>query len=258
MSYAAPRSSCLGRFVSILAISFLASPAFGQTGSISGTLRATEDLQLVANGGVTIYDSTTRPVGWAGGGEFNSGELPAGTYYLIAEAPGYRTELWEDMHCVDDDCEPDLLAGTQVTVSSGQTVSGIDFVLDKYPSIAGRVVSSGAGLPLANKEVTAFWQTTGSSYSTKTDAQGFYSLDALVTGSFKVVVFADDDYYQEVWDGLTCGVDDCDVFGVGQAVTLSWNEIEADIDFALEPRNVFFRDAFESGDLAAWSEVFGN
>jgi hypothetical protein len=256
MKKAASRFRCLGCSVPILVFSCLAPPAFGQTGSISGSLRATGSLQLVNEGGVTIYDETTRPVAFTGGGEFNSGELPAGTYYLIAEAPGYRTELWQDRHCIDDDCEPDLFGGTPVTVSAGQVTGGIDFVLQHYPRIGGRVVASGS--PLANREVVAFYTTNGFAFSTSTDAQGIYRLTTPATGSFKIAVFADDDYYQEVWEGVTCGVDDCDVLAVGRAVTLTWDESAANVDFALEPRDTFFRDGFESGGFGAWSEVQGN
>ena len=84
----------------------------------------------VVNGAGQIVASS--PIGATGGppGAWFVMNLLPGTYYAFTETFGglYRDELYQDLPC-EPSCTPTL--GTPITVRSGETASGIDFVLER-------------------------------------------------------------------------------------------------------------------------------
>ncbi len=63
-----------------------------------------------------------------GGGDYLFGGLPAGTYYAATETFGeYFDELYDDVPCPDETCDP--TAGTPIAVAPAADTTGIDFVL---------------------------------------------------------------------------------------------------------------------------------
>lgn len=73
------------------------------------------------------------------------GGIAAGTYYLFADATGFAPQAYNGIDCPVSRC---LAGATPVRVAAGQTLSGIDFVLQPGGSIAGRVTDAATGAPL--------------------------------------------------------------------------------------------------------------
>lgn len=59
-------------------------------------------------------------------GTFRSRALPAGTYYAVASAPGFESQLFDGLPCLGS-CN--ATTGTPIVVAAGETEVGIDFAL---------------------------------------------------------------------------------------------------------------------------------
>ncbi len=63
--------------------------------------------------------------------------LPAGTYFAVtANDLGYLDELYDDFPC-HAGCDPTI--GTEIVVSAGEFIDGVDFDLATGSAIAGTV-----------------------------------------------------------------------------------------------------------------------
>ena len=89
-----------------------AAAAHAQTGSIAGTITTA----TTVTPGVTVYDANGRQVATATGASYTVSGLTPGTYYVVAAATGYVTELFNDFPCVAADCLP--TSGTAVTINT--------------------------------------------------------------------------------------------------------------------------------------------
>lgn len=107
------------------------------------TIRATAAIsgRVHARGGaapdelaITIRDLATgyrrREELYRTGGAYTMGDLPGGTYLVIAEAP---TGIGQ----------------TELVLREGETRGGVDLVLDGFVTVTGRVVALGTGTPIA-------------------------------------------------------------------------------------------------------------
>lgn len=117
----------------------------------------------------------------------------------------------------------DFNLGTDIAVSAGMGVQGIDASLAEFASIFGRVTGP-QGQPLAdigiryafNPYPTSTWP--GGSL-TKTDDNGFYEVSGLQPGNYRISFTGDSTFISEVYkDVLFLGVDD---FNNSQATTIS-------------------------------------
>ncbi|MFZ5788337.1 MAG: MSCRAMM family protein, partial [Acidobacteriota bacterium] len=113
--------------------------------SISGTLTGPGG-EPVAGAGVYLYDLVDyayhRDVSTDTAGNFNFGEMSPGTYFLIADHPGYLDELYDNFSC-QPDCIPE--AGTPITLAPSQVLTGFSVVLTPSGKMAGSVTSAGTG-----------------------------------------------------------------------------------------------------------------
>lgn len=79
-------------------------------------------------------------------GAYRLNTLPAGTYAVFAEAPGFKNEYYQD--------KSTLLTADHVNVQDEQKIEGIDFVLATGSAISGKVMENASNAPVAKALVT--------------------------------------------------------------------------------------------------------
>ncbi len=205
--------------------------------TVSGTVT---DLAAVPLAGVTVsvhassgFGSVYAQTDASGAWSTPEGLLP-GTYFART-ASAYLDELWNDLPC-----EPfcTVTSGTPIVVGASP-VAGIDFALGRLGSIAGTIVESGTGLPLANVTVVARSASAPFPAIATTAGDGSYRIGGLAPESY-VLVAVDGVHVGEIYadagtchDPFTCAPSSpptfVDVVGAGEI---------SGIDFALDPGGV--------------------
>lgn len=149
-----------------------------------------------------------------------------GTYKVYADTAGTDHRQFMPAYYPD---EQFCSQAQPVTVSAGENTDDIDFSLDRYGVLAGRVTDED-GKPFPGITVSAF-NTTGNQYgilSDTTDPNGEYTL-YMRDGSYRVGVDGTDEGYQsEYYDNVTDQ-------GSATVVPVSEGSTASDIDFSLEP-----------------------
>ena len=95
---------------------------------ITGTVTSPEGDSLDSD--MQVWDATGRPVMNASSrnGVYSLVGLPQGDYYVAAEAYLRHQELYPNIRCSEQGCDP--FRGQLITVTEGRLVTGIDFELD--------------------------------------------------------------------------------------------------------------------------------
>jgi protocatechuate 3,4-dioxygenase beta subunit len=134
---------------------------------------------------------------------YNIGMLPAGNYWVSAEAPGYEPGAY----------------GDSVEVVAGQRTGDVDFTLaaggQGFGAVAGTVTNAATGLPIVGAHVVALGSASG---RTNTDPDGNYLIDELAPGTYVV---------RAMMRGFEPSAPETVAVEAGQTVE--------DVDFALEP-----------------------
>ena len=196
--------------------------------TITGTVTDASTQAGVFNAFVTAYDSQGLPV-------VTTSTSSNGSYQLTVPAGSYSVGFTEG---VNQNYLPQyysgqssLSAANQITVSGGQTVSGIDAALQSGGQITGTVTDASTGSPVSG--IWVYAMTTGGQYltSAQTNSQGNYSLGGLTTGSYTVEFYessSTENYLPQYYDGKTT-LQNADAIPVtaGQATT--------GIDAAMQP-----------------------
>jgi hypothetical protein len=205
-------------------------------GRITGTVTDAATALPLAGVSVLVYDSggTQLTSGYtSGSGVYTtSSGLPAGTYYArTSNSLGYFDELYDDKPCADGNCS--VTTGTAVAVTSGATVTGIDFALSPGGRVSGTVTDAATGLPLANVEVDVY-SSTGLyvSYSTTNSAGVYTSRTALASGTFYVRTWNSQGYFDELFDDVPCPAGSCSITS-GTPVSVTAGATTGGIDFDL-------------------------
>ena len=183
---------------------------------------------------VYVYDSQGRNVTSGrtdGAGHYTSdGGLPAGTYYARAQNwSGYVNELYNDIPCVS--CT--VTNGSPITVTLGETRSGIDFALASGGRISGTVTDTASPTPnpLPDIEVVVYDPDGRSVAWGYTDAAGYYTSDTgLLAGTYFVRTYNSSGYVDELYNDIPCA--SCTVTN-GTPITVTLGETRSGIDFAL-------------------------
>ncbi len=142
--------------------------ALAQGGSISGTV--TDASGAVSDVHVEAWNDEDTGHGWTktgSSGTYTITGLPAGTYNVEVHYSNYAPQMQ-----------------SSVSVTAGQTTSGIDFTLAAAGAISGTVTYGGAGV--ADIEVFAWSPGTYAGGEALTDASGNYVIDDLPAGTYKV------------------------------------------------------------------------
>jgi len=107
-------------------IDFALAPGAG----IRGTVRASDTTLGVAGVQVSVYDALGNGIAAATtqiDGSYATPALSAGSYFLVAEAIGFGSVLYQGFSCGTGGCDP--LTGTSVGVNPPDDTAGIDFEL---------------------------------------------------------------------------------------------------------------------------------
>jgi protocatechuate 3,4-dioxygenase beta subunit len=122
--------------------------------------------------------------------------VPPGFYVVAVEARGYHKEYYKE--------EREFVKATPVQVFADKHTTGIDFTMDKLPSITGQVTAQATGKPIAGALVTAFPEHSRSAdvltkpIVAKTDENGNYKLEGLLPVKYFVLAQAQG-YLVEYW-----------------------------------------------------------
>ena len=201
-------------------------------GVISGTLTEAATGSAITSSRVEIYDANGVFVGadsTDASGDYAVGGLAAGTYFARTDLYGadFLDELFDGLAC-EGGCDP--TTGTPIAVGISETVTGIDFALDRSGAISGIVTATAGGnLPGILIEV---WNSSGGLVrSGTTDSAGIYTVGGLTAGSYFVTTRSAL-VVDELFDGLPCE-GGCDPTA-GTAVPVSLNTTTRHVDFALD------------------------
>ncbi len=206
----------------------------GTVADQNGTLPQVGIYVLDQNGNVVTSGGTDQS------GHYVTGAVPIGNYYLYAATTGYFQQLFDGHDC-SGPCALEIASATSLSVTAtGQRVEA-DFMLDRLPSLRGRVTDAISGQPLVNTQiaVTTTPNLTGYSYSGSfTDSDGRFSVSSVNAGSYYVWAI-DPTHIDEIYDGIPCEVPEiyylqphCDLSKV-TLVTIAPGPPPADVDFAL-------------------------
>ena len=168
-----------------------------QAGSISGKVTQADGVTPMPN--VNVWAENFGSGGGNGtqtaaDGTYTIQSLPAGSYRVRADGPGFVEEFWQNT--------PVHASATAVVVVGGADTPSIDFTLEPGGSISGIVVTANPGAPIPNAHVQAFSPSLGINRGTNTAGDGTYTIDGLPSASdYEVRASAPgfiDEYWQEV------------------------------------------------------------
>ncbi len=129
-------------------------------------------------------------------GNYFLGKLIPGLYVVKAQARGYLPEFYKDAR--------HYTLATPVQVVAEDTVTGIDFGLDKGGTIKGVITSEVESSAIAGAHVFALHVITNQKSHTITNSDGSYVIEGLATGNGSYAVFAEAEGYKgEFYDDAT-------------------------------------------------------
>ncbi len=200
-------------------------------GRISGTVVDAVSQAPLAQPGIGISFPGYSPQFFYSGddlGRFEI-ELTPDTYLVAAARNPYRTQLFEDIGCPLDVCDP--AAGTPVQVEPGAS-RGIDFALQRLGTISGRV-ALGGGLALGRLFCEPHVYVYDADLRLVSQSNCFgqdYISAGLEPGSYYVQAEAGG-HQSELWDDIPC-LESCDPAS-GTPVPVALGEAVGGIDFTL-------------------------
>jgi len=162
--------------------------SLAQAGFIAGTITAQNGGSPVVDIVATAYYTETGswhmgPSGVsAGNGTYTIKGLAPGTYRVrfsdVYNPPRYIDEYYNN--------KPDRSSGDDVTVTAGNTTTGINAAMGSYGSLSGTVYGPEGVIPLSGIQVDVYdpsWIWVGDA---TTDSNGDYKVGGLVTGDYWV------------------------------------------------------------------------
>lgn len=175
-------------------------------------------------------------------GLYTVGGITPGDHYVVAGRfiyPGHRSnhsfQAFDGVRCPgrsEDRC--DLSKATPISIGTGSEVTGIDFSLDKWPSIAGSIRSAESGEGLRNVYMDLF-NMDGHRLDTKrSDDNGNYTLPDVLPGDYYVKTRASG-LANELFDNVHCPGDVLDCSALATPVTADFGLSPTGIDFILDP-----------------------
>jgi len=150
-------------------------------GEISG--QVTNGSSGILNINVKVYNAGDTEVGedyTDSDGDYSIGGLATGSYkVMFVGSAGYVTEWYND--------KADSASADTVGVTAGSITENINAVLVQGGSISGRVTDDSSGAGIENIRVDVYLPEGTIANWDLTDADGYYSVDRLATGSYKVL-----------------------------------------------------------------------
>ncbi len=165
-------------------------------------------------------------------GHYEFDGLATGSYFVTTRAFfGVVNEVYDDVPCMLDFCEPERL-GTPVAVTAGGRTEGIDFTLDVGGEVAGEIRSEeGERLGFV---FVSLWTEDGEFVASDQAGVNGYSISQLPPGSYRATTNNLLQLADELYDDRPCPGGVCDV-AEGDPIEVRRGETTAGIDFELGP-----------------------
>ena len=209
-----------------------------QTGRITGTVKRAGLNTAMAGVNVYVYTSggvMTGPyVTDASGTYITTASLATGTYYVrTSNTNGYIDQVYNGVACAGGGCDPTSV-GTGVSVTSGSTTSGIDFVLNAGGNITGTVTASGGGA-LSGASVYVY-DSSGSYLFGTTTSGSTYTTPALPAGHYYLRANSPSGggYLSRVFGGVSCSPQVCMSPTTGTLIQVTTGNMVFSKNFVLE------------------------
>lgn len=204
-------------------------------GQIAGTVTDSATNAPLMDIAIDIYDQDGN---WRASGSTDSagnyltwGALGSGSYFALARDydQDYLAELYQELPC-SGDCN--ILKGTPISVTHGQTTNGINFTLDKSGSIAGKVLNSGNSSPI--QSAVHIYDANGNYISEGyTDSKGNYEAKGLTTGTYFAVTDSYENFIDELYDNRICYQQFCEPT-TGSPISVTLGQTTSGINFLLD------------------------
>jgi hypothetical protein len=209
--------------------------ALERGGLITGNVTNSSD-QPLADVNITVFDSSGEwvdEVATDASGNYVTGGLATGTYYVRAEAFGLVDELYDNRACAGGNCNP--TDGTPISVTAPNPTSNINFVLSPGGTITGRVTAAAGGAPVEGAFV-GFATANANLGGAFTNAAGDYS-QMLPPGTVFAVVANVPGLANQLYNGLPCPAGPsggwiCNT-SAGTPITITTGANTSNIDFAM-------------------------
>lgn len=167
-------------------------------------------------------------------------------YFIKVYTPiAYVDQVYPDTPCLDQSCNT---TGGSVVVESGDTIENVDFALRRSSTLAGRVVDSRTGAPLAHTQIFGYDAGYALKWSTTTDQDGRYVGGRWFAGTYYVsaAFYAGSSSQCAFYLDRPCPAYDQPISSVAPTpVTLAAEEHREGIDFVLTDPPIF-ADGFDA------------
>ncbi|MEO1084829.1 MAG: carboxypeptidase-like regulatory domain-containing protein, partial [Acidobacteriota bacterium] len=160
-------------------------------------------------------------------GRFEVSDVPSARSAVLFGAPGFVTELYDDVPCPDENC--DFGRATPVTTRIGEVTQLGDIRLTRAAAVEGRLFDAETSAPVRGRVVLAS-AASGRLEFTTSDADGRYRIEGLVGGTYYAFTDAGD-YAEQAYDGVSC-LGFCQP-GFGTPFEVTSGETTSGIDFPL-------------------------
>jgi hypothetical protein len=141
-------------------------------------------------------------------GNYEAKGLPTGTYFAVTSTyDNFIDELYDNRICYHQYCEP--TTGIPISVTLGQTTSGINFSLDRAGIIRGHVKDKSSE-PIEYTYINIYDSAGNNVAYGYTDEDGSYSIKGLIQGTYFATTYAYGDYINELYDNIDCVGNSCD------------------------------------------------
>ena len=210
--------------------------ALDRLGTISGTVTDIATGEPVwASVKVWSADGTLLGGDDSDGGEYSVGGLLGGEYFVTAESPTHRDELYDGVPCEDGSCDP--TTGTPVAVSLNEITFDVDFELVRLGAIAGVLTDTSTGDPISSVHID-IWDEEGARVASQSAySAGRYEVRDLEPGIYFATTRSHGGYLDELYDDLPCpggGDVGCDPT-TGTPITVYLETTTENVDFELTP-----------------------
>lgn len=201
-------------------------------GTIRGQVLDAETGVPIAYADVYLSDSSggsgnSRQVSANYLGEWQVGDLGAGTYSAEAHDYDYEAELYDGIACSGTCTGP----GTPILLSEGGVVEGIDFSLERLGAVNGSVREEGTLEPISG--YVAVYNQQGNYLASPSINQGIFMAQRLRAGNVFIRTSTyDSEHSNELWQNLPCS-GSCTVTA-GTAIAVQLGQTTSGIDFELE------------------------
>jgi hypothetical protein len=210
--------------------------ALGPGGGISGHVYKADGVTPVK--GICINASSTAPdwnqiAGWGStdeNGAFEFGGIPVGTAYIQVDVncPGDNPSLINEWYATGGST-PDGSQASPVTITTGGTVSGIDFQLNEAGSISGTILKSDGTViidTVIRVHAEGMSEGTGGYGLDISQTDGTYTITGLTSGNY--IVLANSQHangYEARFYGNTYSRDDASLIAVTEGEEVSGIDI---------------------------------